>query len=312
MADPDSLAGPVEDKEHAKSPPNSLRHAPGPRPPGQGQLVTSAGRIALTASAVVLVAKATRLIEPELIGLRDLVKPGSVCIDVGSAAGLYTVVLSHLAGPTGEVHSVEPVSFAHSNWTRLLGSRSAENVKHHATALGAEAGRGVMSVPVGRHGPVTGRSFLDWKSQGLGSNAEFAGQMEVAVDVQTLDGLCEDAGISRLDFVKIDVEGAEMHILEGGQRSIEAFQPAMLVEIEARHSARYQYSPDEIAGWLLGRGYSMHTWHHGWQQTPKVSTKARNYLFLPRDWSATGDHRPVSRPAARPEAEADQAPASSA
>jgi FkbM family methyltransferase len=243
--------------------------------------LSTAGRIALTAAAVMLVAKATRLIEPELIGLRGLVKPGSVCIDVGAAAGLYTVALSRLAGPTGQVHSVEPVSFAHSNWTRVLGSRSSENVHHHATALGSEAGRGVMSVPVGRRGPVTGRSFLDFKCKGLGSNAEFAGQMEVAVDVQTMDGLCEEAGITRLDFVKIDVEGAELHILEGGQRSIESFQPAMLIEIEARHSARYQISPDEIAGWLLDRGYSMHTWQHGWQKTAKVSTSTRNYLFLP-------------------------------
>jgi len=244
--------------------------------------LSSAGRIALTAAAVVLVAKATRLIEPELIGLRSLVKPGSVCIDVGAAAGLYTVALSRLAGPTGQVHSVEPVSFAHSNWTKLLGSRSSENVRHHATALGAEPGRGVMSVPVGRHGPVTGRSFLDWRTSGLGSNAEFAGQMEVPVDVQTLDGLCAESGIDRLDFVKIDVEGAEMHILEGGQRSIENFQPAMLIEIEARHSARYEYSPDDIAGWLLQRGYSMHTWQHGWRETAKVSTAARNYLFMPK------------------------------
>jgi FkbM family methyltransferase len=271
--------------------------------------VSSAGRIALTAGAVVLVAR-TGLIEPELAGLRGLVKPGSVCIDVGSAAGLYTVALSALAGPTGQVHSVEPVSFAHSNWTKVLGSRSGENIRHHATALGAEPGTGVMSVPVGRHGPVTGRSFLAWKTEGLGSNAEFAGQMEVTVDVQTLDGLCEEAGLSRLDFVKIDVEGAEMHILQGGQRSIETFRPAMLVEIEARHSARYQYSPDEIAGWLLNRGYTMHTWQHGWQQAAKVSTQARNYLFLPEGWTAAGDRRQAHEPAAKAEAEAEpQAPA---
>lgn len=249
--------------------------------------MSGAGRVTLTAAAVMLVAR-TGLIEPELAGLRRLVKPGSVCIDVGAAAGVYTVTLSRLAGPTGQVHSVEPVPFAHSNWTRVLGSRSSENVHHHATALGSEPGQGVMSVPVGRHGPVTGRAFLEWKTKGLGSNAEFAGQMEVAVDVQTLDGLCESAGLTRLDFIKIDVEGAEMHILEGGQRSIEAFQPAMLIEIEARHSARYEYAPDEIAGWLTGRGYTMHTWQNGWQQVSKVSTQARNYLFLPAGWTEAG------------------------
>ena len=248
--------------------------------------MSSTGRVALTAAAVMLVAKTTRLIEPELIGLRDVVKPGSVCIDIGAAAGMYTVALAHLVGPTGQVHSVEPVTFAHSTWTKVLGSRSSENVRHHVTALGAEPGRGVMSVPVGRHGPVTGRSFLEWKTKGLGSNAEFAGQMEVPVDVQTLDGLCKDAGITRLDFVKIDVEGAELHILEGGQQTIETLQPAMLIEIEARHSARYEISPDDISGWLLSRGYTMYTWQHGWQQVTAVTTATRNYLFRPAGWTS--------------------------
>ena len=287
MADPDNLTGPVEDQDHATSPRFLLSCDLGLLAPGRGGLMSSTGRVALTAAAVMLVAKTTRLIEPEHIGLRDVVKPGSVCIDIGAAAGLYTVALAHLAGPTGQVHSVEPVTFAHSTWTKVLGSRSSENVRHHVTALGAEPGRGVMSVPVGRHGPVTGRSFLEWKTKGLGSNAEFAGQMEVPVDVQTLDGLCKDAGITRLDFVKIDVEGAEMHILEGGQQTIESLQPAMLIEIEARHSARYEISPEDISGWLLDRGYAMYTWQHGWQQVTSVSTATRNYLFRPAGGSAT-------------------------
>lgn len=247
--------------------------------------MTSSGRLALTAGAVMLLAKRTKLMEPELVGLPSLIKRGSVCIDVGAAAGLYTVTLSRLVGPEGQVHSVEPVAFAHTNWQRVLGSRTGQNVRHHATALGAEAGQGVMSVPVGRHGPVTGRSFLDLNCRGRGSNDEFAGEMEVPVDVQTLDGLCESAGMTRLDFIKIDVEGGELPILKGGQQSIEKFQPAMLIEIEARHLTRYQYSPDDIASWLTDRGYRMHTWQGGWQETSTVDTHARNYLFLPSGWN---------------------------
>ena len=282
MADPDNLTGPVEDQDHAKSPRNpcsSLR--PGlararPRAAHEQQRAGSADGRGGDAGRQDDAADRAGA-HP---GLRDLVKPGSVCIDIGAAAGLYTVALSRLAGPTGQVHSVEPVTFAHSAWTKVLGSRSSGNVRHHVTALGAEPGRAVMSVPVGRHGPVTGQSFLDWKTTGVGSNAPSSrGQMEVPVDVQTLDGLCADAGITRLDFVKIDVEGAEMHILEGGQRTIESLQPAMLIEIEARHSERYQIAPEDISGWLLDRGYTMYTWQHGWQQVKAVSTATRNYLF---------------------------------
>lgn len=243
---------------------------------------TSKARQALATAIVLQLARRGRWVEPEMLGLRDLVKPGNVCFDIGAAAGLYTLELSKLAGPEGQVYSFEPVPFAHPMLTRLLGGRSSENVRHHAFALGVEPGQGVMSVPVGRHGPVTGRSFLDADCTGPGSNAEFQGQIGVDVEVQTLDGVCAAAELTRLDFIKIDVEGAELQVLKGGQASIERFMPALLVEIEDRHTARYRHPGTDVATWLLQRDYVMHTWQGGgWQETDVVSTDTRNYLFLP-------------------------------
>jgi FkbM family methyltransferase len=245
--------------------------------------MTCLDRPTLAAAAVSLLARRTRYLEAEMLGLPDLVRPGSVCVDVGAAAGLYTLALSRLVGTAGQVHSVEPLRFAHPLWNRLLRTRDGRNVRHHAVALGGEPGRGTMSVPIGRYRPVTGRSFLIWKTRGLGSNIEFADQIDVVVDVDTLDGLCARAGLTRLDFVKIDVEGAEWHVLEGGQQTIEMFRPAMLIEIEARHTARYQHSPDGIVDWLTQRGYTMQTWQQGWKDTDRVCTHTRNYLFRPPD-----------------------------
>lgn len=239
-------------------------------------------RAALAAASVRLAARWTPCLEAELRGLPALVAPGSVCIDVGAAAGLYTLALSRLAGPSGLVHSVEPLSFAHPVWTRLLCARGARNVRHHEVALGAEPGSGQMSVPIGRFGPVTGRSFIIRRSSGLGSNAEFAEHICVAVRVDTLDCLSAHAGLTRLDFIKIDVEGAELQVLEGGRQVIESLRPALMIEIEARHTARYRYSPDDIAGWLTRRGYSMYIWQRaGWREASRVCLRTRNYLFRP-------------------------------
>lgn len=238
-------------------------------------------RPSLTAATVGLLARRTPYLEPELAGLADIVGPGCVCVDVGSAAGLYTVTLARLVGATGEVHSVEPLSFAHPVWSRVLRSRSGQNVRHHTVALGAEPGTGTMSVPVGRYGPVTGRSFLAWKTDGLGSNAEFARQVDVDVDVTTLDDLCAQARLTRLDFVKIDVEGGELNVLRGGQHAVETFRPTMLIEIEARHITRYQHSIDDVVGWLTQRGYTMHAWRDGWHAAAHVCEHTRNYLFRP-------------------------------
>lgn len=216
-----------------------------------------------------------------MLGLGDLVGPGSVCLDVGAAAGLYTVALSQLVGPTGQVLSVEPLTFAHPVWTRILHARANGNVRHRALALGVEPGTCRMSVPVGRYGPVTGRSFLAWRTNGLGSNTEFANHIEVVVEVDTMDHLCAD--LPRLDFVKIDVEGAELHVLEGGRDTIERLRPKLLVEIEDRHTARYEHSAHDLVEWFAKRGYRMQIWANGWQDAAGVCPHTRNYLFRPTD-----------------------------
>ncbi|GAA3516154.1 FkbM family methyltransferase [Actinocatenispora rupis] len=240
-------------------------------------------RASVTAGLANLLARRTSLLDTELCTLPDLIRPGDVCVDVGSAAGLYCQAMSYLAGPTGRVHSIEPVTFSHPFWTRVLGAQRRGNVRHHALALGPEPGRAAMRVPYDARGPATSRSFLDWQSHGLGSNAEYPRHADVEVEVQTLDGLCEAAGLARLDFVKIDVEGGELHVLHGAERAVERFHPTMLVEIEARHTDRYSYTPADIVDWLTARGYRMYAWRDGWRPADTVCVHANNYLFRPAD-----------------------------
>src|SRR5258708_39247243 len=110
----------------------------------------SALRVTVTASAVLAIARYTRWLEPEMLGLSRVVGPGDVCIDVGAAAGLYTVPLSRLVGPSGVVHSVEPLPFAWPLWNRVLGAREKAHVQPHSLAPGAEPARATLSGPTGR------------------------------------------------------------------------------------------------------------------------------------------------------------------
>ncbi|WP_329101172.1 FkbM family methyltransferase [Micromonospora sp. NBC_01699] len=236
-------------------------------------------RSTLTHIVTNLVARHTRFLDNELPTMRTLVKRGDVCVDVGSAAGVYTQALSQLVGPAGLVHSVEPLSFSHPLWSRLLAAKTRPNVRYYPVAMGAEPGRVAMRVPFGPGGAATSRSFLDWRSQGVGSNDEFTHHADVMVDVTTLDELAAEVGLTRLDFLKIDVEGGELHVLHGGERTIEKYLPTMYIEIEARHTARYEYGPDDIVTWLRERGYTMYLWRNGWHATERVCAHTNNYVF---------------------------------
>jgi FkbM family methyltransferase len=240
-------------------------------------------RATLTHLVTNFVARNSRFLDRELPTMSTLVKRGDVCLDIGSAAGVYTQALSNLVGPTGLVHSVEPLAFGHPLWTRMLGARERPNVRHHHLAIGPEPGRLCMRVPFGRGGVDTSRSFLNWKSSGLGSNAEFTYHADVLVDVKTLDQLVEEAGLTQLDFLKIDVEGAELHVLHSGAKVIDRFQPVMFIEIEERHIDRYDYKPQDIVDWLAVRGYKMYSWQNGWRPADRICGHINNYVFrVPR------------------------------
>ena len=154
-----------------------------------------------------------------------------------------------------------------------------------------------MHVPLGRHGLVTGRSFLGRSAGGPDPNVEFASQVAVTATIDTLDALCVREGIARLQFVKIDVEGAELQVLEGGQQVITDSRPVMLIEVEARHAARYQRTPDEVMAWMFDRGYTMHTWQRGWHPTCSIDSSTRNYLFQPSHQGRRAPKRRREQPA---------------
>lgn len=219
-------------------------------------------------------------VEDEVAGLGELVRPGDTCVDIGAEYGLYTWPLSSLVGPTGRVHSIEPLP-GPARWLRLAsrGLGSGNVVVHH-TALGAWAGRGTVSLPLRRGLPVHGRAYLTEGSHGPGPNAEFAATRLVRTPVHTLDQLVERAGLEKVAFVKADVEGAEPAVLDGARQTLRRHLPALLLEIEDRHLAKYGAGSEVVLDRLGQYGYRPHRWANGgWAEVSGIRHDVRNYLF---------------------------------
>ena len=229
-------------------------------------------------------ARTTPWMESELVGVSEIIPRGGVCIDIGAAAGFYTAELARLVGDAGVVHSVEPLRFAHATASRLLGLRTGRNVVRHSLALGETGEELVMSVPLRKGVPITGRSFITRNASGLGSNANSKSIYEWSSKV-TPSGFTTRLGLQRLDFVKIDVEGAELHVLRGGHATIATLKPAVMVEVEDSHLERFGVGSDEIAAWFTSQDYRMSVWDSGtWREVDAVTVQFRNYLFTPPGW----------------------------
>jgi FkbM family methyltransferase len=157
--------------------------------------------------------------EQELHYLDRIVPEGAVTVDVGANCGLYTRRLARLSR---QVYAFEP---SHQ-MADLLRRTSASNVSVHEIALSDQTGSAELFIPQGEHEPVYGLASLE-------PAVSAANRQVVSVSVPTarLDAIVHQD----VAFVKIDVEGHELNVLNGAVELLEHSQPVFLVEAEDRH-----------------------------------------------------------------------------
>lgn len=154
------------------------------------------------------------------------VRRGDRVVDVGGNYGYYTLLLADLVGPGGRVHAIEPnPAVAELLRRSVLLNGFAGWTGVHELAGGAQAGSATLVVPA--HEPKNAALVAD--SAPLPAAAE---QHRVAV--AALDELL--AGETRVDFLKIDAEGAEEAIIEGMANILRRDRPEMVLEF---NTARY-------------------------------------------------------------------------
>ena len=138
---------------------------------------------------------------------KDLLDPGKVVVDVGAHVGFFTLLAAREVGPEGKVYAFEPES---QNYALLL-----KNIELNgyccvvATQKAVSNSSGITDLFL---------SSLDTGSHSIYSPAArgVAGSFKVATT--SLDAFLEEAGWPHVDLVKIDVEGAELAVLDGMDR----------------------------------------------------------------------------------------------
>jgi FkbM family methyltransferase len=190
--------------------------------------------------------------EPEFINaLRRHVRPGDTCVDVGGNMGYYCMVMARLTGSKGRVITFEPIAENQAVLRENIALNGMKNVEVADIALGASPG--VMSLIRGEAGAVTATpSVKGYAVEGTQSSVE--------VRVDALDAFLEYRSC-RPSVIKIDVEGAEMEVLQGAVKTLRAARPTVLLEVhgwddESSGMVRDFFSPLEYKISLLGmRGH---------------------------------------------------------
>lgn len=152
--------------------------------------------------------------------LPQLVRAGDTCIDIGANLGYYARTISRLAGPAGRVYAVEPVAPIRKVLSRNL--RRCGNVDILPYALGTESKPISMANDSARETGYfgTGQNFVN----------EGGGKADVEFTAQMRRGSELFGKLERLDFVKCDIEGYEVVVINEMRPLLEKFRPTVLIE----------------------------------------------------------------------------------
>jgi FkbM family methyltransferase len=157
---------------------------------------------------------------PELFYLDQLIQPDWICIDIGANLGYYSNrILRKIE--TGFLHAVEPIPLFAEIWKSNI--RQSKHVQLHQLALGDIDQQVKMSIPIENGLVRHGLTKVD-----DGKNVETAA---LSFDVHMKRGDEVFAQLSKVDFIKIDVEGYEQYVLKSIEGLIERTKPLIQIEL---------------------------------------------------------------------------------
>jgi FkbM family methyltransferase len=185
--------------------------------------------------------------------LSEVVTAGDVFVDVGANTGFFAIPLAKLVGTAGRVLAFEPAADAAEQLRRHARADGLlDRITVYELALGSEDGSGVLRADLSQPKDSTKRSLF------ISNGPDVA-----EVPVRSFDGLADSAAVdlsNGIRAIKIDVEGAEMHVLSGMRQSVECHRPRMIVvETIESHLQRADTSVSDIRSFLRDLGYVVMT-----------------------------------------------------
>ncbi|HEY8003498.1 MAG TPA: FkbM family methyltransferase [Phenylobacterium sp.] len=199
--------------------------------------------------------------EPETPYLADLLSGAPTCLHVGASDGRHSYVMTQVV-PKARIYAIEPSEFSYEVLkTTLAWHGIARQVTPVHAAVGDKPGEMLLVTPRKITGRM-GRAYAfvaDTAPEGEARpDLQDTGAEVQPTQVITLDGFCEARGIHKVDFIRMDIEGAELMALKGAEHILDRDRPSVLLEIHpAMLKARFGGTADAVLAVFTERGYRM-------------------------------------------------------
>ena len=206
--------------------------------------------------------------------LKFFARKSETIVDIGANVGYYSVELGRILSSSAKIHAFEPVPESFEQLERNVRLNSLSNVVScNQVAISNSDG-----------------SLALYKPRISGSSASSARNLHpkekvhrILVAMTTLDNYIDSQALDSFDLLKIDVEGAELMVIEGALRAIKTYKPVIFAELLRKWSAHFGYHPNDVLQMLIPLGYQCFAVA---ENLPKIDniddkTKETNFLFVP-------------------------------
>lgn len=154
--------------------------------------------------------------------LENCLHKGMICLDIGGNLGYYATLESRKVGKTGKVIAVEPSPFNFKYLKQNLTKQNQSNFEAFNLAFGDKDDK--ISFFISEH---SNASHIIRENELMSVDPKNV----IKVHVKKLDNFLQEIDLKKIDLLRMDVEGYEMHVLEGAKESIQKFKPMIQIEI---------------------------------------------------------------------------------
>jgi FkbM family methyltransferase len=171
----------------------------------------------------------------------SILKSGDTVFDIGANMGYYSTFFSRLVRKEGRVFAFEPVPSTYQILqNNVIQEFYQSNITLHNLGLGNQIGQVDIYIP----DQVSGQASLRKQDTGLWASAKEVISYNITID--RLDDFIERNNISNIDFIKIDIEGAELDCIKGGIDSLRKLKPKLYLEVNDGWLQKFNSSSREL------------------------------------------------------------------
>ncbi len=167
--------------------------------------------------------------EPETLhSFKELVKPGDIVLDIGANIGAMTLPLAKAVGENGQVIAFEPTTWAYEKLQR--------NLSLNPQLINQVKPEQIMLLAAGEKPPALVYSSWDLTADVENNDAIHPlhqGKLMKTDGVKgvSLDEYCEENLVKKIDLIKLDVDGYELTVINGAQKTLMKYRPKIIMEM---------------------------------------------------------------------------------